>query len=70
MLAIRAECCVLCMPLRAVQLQNPSDQPMVTWEALSQASGMAPNTIRDCYKMMLPYLSMVRSSWGCTVLSC
>jgi hypothetical protein len=58
------------MPLRAVQLQNPSDQPMVTWEALSQASGMAPNTIRDCYKMMLPYLSMVRSSWGCTVLSC
>jgi hypothetical protein len=32
----------------------------VTWEQLSASSGMAPNTIRDCYKMMLPYLSQVR----------
>lgn len=32
---------------------------MVTFEQLSNASGMAPNTIRDCYKMMLPYLVVV-----------
>jgi hypothetical protein len=42
------------------QLQNPnSDEAMVTWEQLSASSGMAPNTIRDCYKMMLPYLAVV-----------
>lgn len=46
-----------------LQLQNPnSDETMVTWEQLSASSGMAPNTIRDCYKMMLPYMAVV-SAW-------
>lgn len=46
-----------------LQLQNPnSDETMVTWEQLSASSGMAPNTIRDCYKMMLPYMAVVSAA--------
>lgn len=46
-----------------LQLQNPnSDETMVTWEQLSASSGMAPNTIRDCYKMMLPYMAQVSAA--------
>lgn len=46
-----------------MQLQHPdSAERMVTWEQLSSSSGMAPNTIRDCYKMMLPYLARVSNS--------
>lgn len=62
--AHRVLCLCLCCGVCPLQLQNPSDEPMVTWEALSQASGMAPNTIRDCYKMMLPYLVVVSVAWG------
>jgi hypothetical protein len=42
-----------------LQLQQPDSITMVTWEGLAGMSGMAPNTIRDCYKMMLPYFVVV-----------
>lgn len=46
----------LCLP----QLKNPdSSDPVPSWEKLSTASGMAPNTIRDCYRQVLPYLATV-----------
>jgi len=44
------------------QLKNPEgNDPAPSWDKLSDASGMAPNTIRDCYKQLLPYLATVSS---------
>lgn len=52
-------CALMYGVMQIHKLQNPnSEETMVTWEQLSASSGMAPNTIRDCYKMMLPYLAV------------
>jgi hypothetical protein len=42
------------------QLKHPDTRDAVpSWEALSEVTGMAPATMRDCYRSMLPFLVVV-----------
>lgn len=51
-------CAIIYGVLQINRLKNPEgNDPAPSWDKLSDASGMAPNTIRDCYKQLLPYLA-------------
>jgi hypothetical protein len=52
-----------------LQLKNPDTaDELPDFQQLADVGGMAPSTIRDGLRQMLPYLAMVSCAedWGCT----
>jgi alpha-beta hydrolase superfamily lysophospholipase len=51
------------------QLKHPDSRDAVpSWDQLAEVSGMAPDTIRQCYKSMLPYFMAVSGGGKVVVL--